>query len=228
MTFAQAALLVWLVLMIFAVRIVIGRLRYWNQKLYEEKVRGGLPKGAMTPKVYAERPEITAERESGWVNFHPEDLCHACGSENPLWHADTELWYQAMGVRDTDGGGIVCPNCFIDLWHQATGADGVLWRLSLTTTTFHERTARRHDDGRHRGDLPVIGCAYCEMEHPKGRYRTLMAEREGEMLLDRERVPEGWRVKWEPFVCGWCNSSHDHGEVPRLVPVSPSVDPEEG
>ena len=99
------------------------------------------------------------------------------------------------------------------------------------TTTFHERTARRHDDGRHRGDLPVIGCAYCEMEHPKGRFRTLMAEREGEVLLDGERYRvegEAWTVQHGPDWDGSDTSGMPEGTYRRLVPVSPSVDPEEG
>ena len=38
---------------------------------------------------------------------------------------------------------------------------------------------------------------------------------------DRERVPEGWRVEWyQPL--------YTKPLRPRLVPVSPSVDPEEG
>ena len=38
---------------------------------------------------------------------------------------------------------------------------------------------------------------------------------------DRERVPEGWRVEWT-------QASHESFAMPRLVPVSASVDPEEG
>ena len=31
-------------------------------------------------------------------------------------------------------------------------------------------------------------------------------------------VPDGWRVEWVPFLCGWCTTGHDLGTFPRLVP----------
>lgn len=112
----------------------------------------------MSDKVYIERPEVTAEREAGWVNFHPEDICHACGGDNPRWHADPEQWYQAMDVRDTDAGGIVCPNCFIALWHDTTDRE-VIWHLSIMEVTSSDIGPTSSDIER---DSEGVGdCARC-------------------------------------------------------------------
>lgn len=76
--------------------------------------------------------EIARQRELGWPDFHPEQFCHRCGNKNLRgWHAETEQWYQAMQVRDTDGGGIVCPICFAELWEGQTGLTRILWTLSI-------------------------------------------------------------------------------------------------
>lgn len=49
---------------------------------------------------------------------------------------------------------------------------------------------------------------------------------------DRQRVPEGWRVEWVqkpvPDTSGFISLNGQWEDVPMLVPVSPSVDPEEG
>ena len=46
---------------------------------------------------------------------------------------------------------------------------------------------------------------------------------------DRERVPEGWRVEWRQFaeVVGAADGGVRYHDIPHLVPVSHSVDPEE-
>lgn len=80
-------------------------------------------------KAYEDTEFIAAQREAGWPDVNPEDQCHRCGGPNPSWHAETEEWYTAMQVRDTDGGGIVCPPCFIDLWEKQTGRR-ILWLLT--------------------------------------------------------------------------------------------------
>lgn len=42
------------------------------------------------------------------------EFCHTCGREQPvIWHADDPLWIEVTGR--TDGGGILCVECFDEL-----------------------------------------------------------------------------------------------------------------
>ena len=48
-----------------------------------------------------------------WLARHTliTEFCHDCGRTQPLvWHAPDDLWADVMGR--TDGGGVVCPECF--------------------------------------------------------------------------------------------------------------------
>ena len=96
----------------------------------------------------------------------------------------------------------------------------------LSPTPLSERERRLVSDARELApsnpDYPIPWDRYL-----LSRLVAIIDRLSAAPVDDRERVPEGWRVKWRPFICGWCRSSHDQGEVPTLVPVSPSVDPEE-
>jgi hypothetical protein len=39
------------------------------------------------------------------------EFCRDCGRQQPItWHVDDELWAAVSGR--TDGGGVLCPECF--------------------------------------------------------------------------------------------------------------------
>jgi hypothetical protein len=59
------------------------------------------------------------------IDPHPEDYCHECGRPNlRSWSVDSDRWNLAMG----SSVGIVCPQCFVAYWEQATGLRAH-WRL---------------------------------------------------------------------------------------------------
>jgi hypothetical protein len=69
--------------------------------------------------------EIERQRSLGWPDFHPEDFCHECGRANlSSWAIDSDRWNLAMGAPQ----GIVCPQCFVEKWEEATGLRAH-WRL---------------------------------------------------------------------------------------------------
>jgi len=75
--------------------------------------------------------QIARERDAGWPTIHPEDYCHRCGGRNMLWFADSGTWLVATEAWAADTGreGIFCPQCFADLYEEATG-ERCVWSLS--------------------------------------------------------------------------------------------------
>lgn len=74
--------------------------------------------------------EIYRQRSLGWPDFHPEDYCHRCGARNlKSWAVDSACW-NAAGI-DGRWNEIICPQCFAELWQEATGIR-VTWWLSLS------------------------------------------------------------------------------------------------
>lgn len=41
---------------------------------------------------------------------HPEDFCQWCGSRNPLWYANNDLFNRVIKNKAV----IICPKCFQD------------------------------------------------------------------------------------------------------------------
>jgi hypothetical protein len=79
---------------------------------------------------------IDTQREMGWRDFHPEDICHRCGGVNvSSWWVDSDRFNAAMGPHgEHQWQGIVCPGCFVQLHEQATG-------LHCTWTLVPDRQA---------------------------------------------------------------------------------------
>ncbi len=40
---------------------------------------------------------------------HPKDFCDWCGTANPVWYADNDLWNEITGNQP---GLVICPKCF--------------------------------------------------------------------------------------------------------------------
>ena len=69
---------------------------------------------------------LETQRRKGWVDFHPEMFCHACGCRNiQSWFTSAEQWNKALGKEDQR---ILCPQCFIEAWTKANG-DWVSWEV---------------------------------------------------------------------------------------------------
>jgi hypothetical protein len=69
---------------------------------------------------------IPDQRAKNWADWHPETYCHRCGRRNIWsWYADSAVWNEAEG----DGGGILCPVCFVADHERVTGAR-TSWRLA--------------------------------------------------------------------------------------------------
>lgn len=66
-------------------------------------------------------PEIAAQREKGWPDFHPETFCHRCGRRNINWWTTAEEWEAATANLPRKELEILCPQCFADMWEQETG-----------------------------------------------------------------------------------------------------------
>lgn len=65
-----------------------------------------------------------------------------------------------MDVRDTDAGGIVCPHCFIALWHDTTDRE-VIWHLSIMEVTSSDIGPTSSDierDSEGVGDCAPLPC----------------------------------------------------------------------
>jgi ribosomal protein L40E len=83
----------------------------------------------MTPAESVTLVEINRQRSIGWPDFHPEDYCHRCGARNvSSWAVDADEWRTA-GI-DGRWNEIICPQCFAELWQEATDRR-VTWWLSL-------------------------------------------------------------------------------------------------
>lgn len=92
------------------------------------------PKETLSPRVLSpvHPHEIVIQRERGWVDFHPETYCHRCGQRNlKAWYTDNSLWNQVMG----DYRGIVCPQCFTELYEEASAGNYGIWNLKLELQT---------------------------------------------------------------------------------------------
>lgn len=87
---------------------------------------------------------IVAERERGWVNFHPEDYCHRCGRRNVVWFAPE--WPVVMAEQPWT---ILCPSCFI-----ARDPDAV-WVITRRT---------RRDPGERQTDLAAFLRAISDLD----------------------------------------------------------------
>lgn len=91
----------------------------------------------MAGKYQEEHPsvtvaEINAQREKGWVDFHPEDYCHRCGGANPSWFIESDRFNLAFGPpAEHPYQGIVCPGCFVLAHEKATGMR-TTWKLVPT------------------------------------------------------------------------------------------------
>ena len=79
--------------------------------------------------------EMTEQRARCWADWHPEDYCHRCRHPNMLWWVASERWNES-GADDGPWNGIVCPQCFAELWSAATGWR-VHWQLVLDDSTRH-------------------------------------------------------------------------------------------
>ena len=78
--------------------------------------------------------EIERQRVTGWPDFHPEDYCHKCGGRNlSTWSVYSDRWNFAMGSPLE----IVCPQCFVKRWEDATGLVAH-WRLVPETIHWPE------------------------------------------------------------------------------------------
>jgi hypothetical protein len=76
--------------------------------------------------------DIDLQRERGWTEFHPEDYCHRCGQRNvQAWFADAATWRPTMQVPKEQWNGIVCPQCFTELYAAAFPVPPPIWRLVL-------------------------------------------------------------------------------------------------
>jgi hypothetical protein len=74
---------------------------------------------------------IEEQRQVGWTDFHPETYCHRCGSRNVwAWYVDSELWND-LGIEAHTPSGIICPQCFTELWEQAHPGSCPVWELRL-------------------------------------------------------------------------------------------------
>lgn len=72
---------------------------------------------------------IVKQRRLGWPDFHPEAYCHRCGARNiHSWWVDSDRFNIAMEALGLDRGTIVCPQCFVEGHHLATGLS-TSWRL---------------------------------------------------------------------------------------------------
>ncbi len=75
--------------------------------------------------------KIAEQRSLGWPDFHPEDFCHRCGLPNlSSWYVNSTEWQVAV----SDVARILCPQCFVALWKEATGFGGT-WELRLDPLT---------------------------------------------------------------------------------------------
>ena len=74
---------------------------------------------------------IQSQREHGWLDIHPEDFCHRCGTRNMLWYATRDDWDAATSAWATETGreGICCPQCFAELHKEQTG-ESTIWGLT--------------------------------------------------------------------------------------------------
>lgn len=77
------------------------------------------------------RHEIDDQRARGWPDFHPEDYCHRCGQRNVhAWHIDSDVWNSVVGgAVDAEWQGIMCPQCFTELYEAKHGSQA--WELRL-------------------------------------------------------------------------------------------------
>lgn len=67
---------------------------------------------------------IKKQREQGWPDMHPEDYCHRCGNVNPSWFTTRGDWLAATSkwAAETGREGICCPQCFEEMFNEATGS----------------------------------------------------------------------------------------------------------
>lgn len=57
-----------------------------------------------------------------------EKICDECGGPNPAWAASHLTWFEATGVPEGEGGGVLCPPCFVAKWSERQGVT-VMWEL---------------------------------------------------------------------------------------------------
>lgn len=74
--------------------------------------------------------EIERQRQRGWPDFHPEDFCHRCGRPNCSWWAASDAWNVATANVERGRLTVLCPPCFMTLWHEETGLR-VSWEVRL-------------------------------------------------------------------------------------------------
>ena len=80
--------------------------------------------------------EIDKQRQKGWVDFHPEDFCHRCGVRNvKAWWIESLVWNAVMrgssGKENEKWQGIICPQCFTELFEDAFPDPPPIWELRL-------------------------------------------------------------------------------------------------
>lgn len=102
---------------------------------YIARIRSGLKsKESNVDPLY-----IVEQRESGWPDIHPEDYCHMCGRENPLWYAERDAWQQATKKWSEITGqeGICCPTCFLKMFSDVMPGN---WIMKITLERLDKPT----------------------------------------------------------------------------------------
>lgn len=116
----------------------------WPQS--DEQPEPGQVDGGKDAKPARERvdPEwIKAQRKQGWPDMHPEDYCHRCGNQNPMWCTDRDTWLTATEAWATETGreGICCFDC---LAQMMPGKPPIWWIVPLPWIAQHD--AERNEE----------------------------------------------------------------------------------
>jgi hypothetical protein len=65
-----------------------------------------------------------------WRWTDGDTRCQKCGSVNPTWWVQHEVWNAVVGGNPhLEAPGILCPNCFIAKADEAGYARGGAWQL---------------------------------------------------------------------------------------------------
>lgn len=84
--------------------------------------------------------DIDRQRDVGWVDFHPEDYCHNCGTRNiQSWSTDNIEWNLVTSSHFSESGPeiILCPQCYVEIWEEETGLK-CTWELSVVQKTVRD------------------------------------------------------------------------------------------